>query len=125
MSSYSEKLKDPRWLDRRATILAKAKGKCAACGASDGPLQVHHVYYAPYREPWAYEDRELKALCPVCHEKVTCAMVALGMALSGLPVDLLIKANCHQDECLSRHFVESLSRTLGQIRMPCGGCLHA
>lgn len=75
MSSYSEKLRDPRWLARREQIITKADHKCRECGEtaeqtrekSKGGLQVHHVIYLRKREPWDYPDDLLVCLCGECH----------------------------------------------------------
>ncbi len=63
-SHYSEKLKDPRWLQKRFRILERDDYKCRDCG--DGEfLNVHHCYYKG--EPWDVEDDLLLTLCENCH----------------------------------------------------------
>jgi len=69
--TYSEKLKDPRWICRRAALIAKNGHRCQECGqgAEDGErtLQIHHVAYIRGREPWDHPDEILICLCPTCH----------------------------------------------------------
>ena len=67
--TYSEKLKDPRWKQRRCEIF-EAKGNtctdCAASGDSE-PLDVHHLHYLRGHEPWEYPDEYLIPVCRSCH----------------------------------------------------------
>ncbi len=68
--NYSEKLKDPRWQDRRYEILERDSFTCRRCFDDDSTLQVHHLQYLKNHEPWDYEDRDLITLCLFCHEVV-------------------------------------------------------
>jgi hypothetical protein len=67
MASYSEKLRDPRWLRRRREILQRAQGLCEECFVEGAALQVHHKSYRRGAEPWEYADDDLIALCGGCH----------------------------------------------------------
>ena len=67
--SYTEKLTDPRWKERRMEILVRDKGRCVAC-MSPHWLQVHHKEYIYGLEPWEYLDEYLVTLCRRCHEIV-------------------------------------------------------
>lgn len=67
MSSYAERLKDPRWQRRRLEILSRADFACKECGAKDRTLHVHHKLYRKGAMPWEYEDRFLVVLCESCH----------------------------------------------------------
>lgn len=67
MSDYSDKLKDPRWLERRIEILARDGNTCTRCGATDVRLEVHHTYYEMGMEPWEYEPTSLITVCVPCH----------------------------------------------------------
>ena len=67
---YSEKLKDPRWLDRREQILFRDSKTCQRCFSEDDILQVHHIQYHKGYEPWDYEDDDLITLCNFCHRAV-------------------------------------------------------
>lgn len=66
-ASYSDKLKDSRWLRKRTRILARCANRCEECGTAAG-LEVHHCYYRYGREPWQYPDTALLALCRDCHK---------------------------------------------------------
>ena len=66
-SSYSKKLRDPRWQKKRLVIMERDEWKCQQCAASTTTLNVHHCYYVRGREPWDYEDESLVTLCEECH----------------------------------------------------------
>ena len=68
MTTYREKLLDPRWQKKRLEVFDKANFACENCGADDKTLHVHHVYYDRDCEPWEYEDSALIALCKDCHD---------------------------------------------------------
>jgi hypothetical protein len=67
MTSYAEKLRDPRWRERRLEILERAQFRCEECGEEAVTLHVHHKVYRRGAEPWEYFDHELIALCEGCH----------------------------------------------------------
>lgn len=69
--TYSEKLRDPRWQQKRLKILERDKWQCRACLEKDKTLHVHHCYYDNNKEPWDYEDSSLVTLCFECHENET------------------------------------------------------
>lgn len=81
---YAQKLKDPRWQERRRQILERDESTCQLCGTTDGTLNVHHAHYITGREPWEYEDEYLKTLCEPCHLKWHDAQNRLLMAASCL-----------------------------------------
>jgi broad specificity phosphatase PhoE len=68
VSTYSERLKDPRWQRRRLEILQRADFSCEKCEAKDKTLHVHHKLYRKGAMPWEYADHELISLCEDCHE---------------------------------------------------------
>lgn len=68
MSTYSEKLKDPRWQKRRLEAMQRDHFKCRQCGDDSSTLHVHHTYYVSGREPWQYPIGTLQTLCRDCHE---------------------------------------------------------
>lgn len=74
MSTYLEKLQDPRWQKKRLQIMERDGFKCRQCNATDKTLHVHHTYYVPYapgaprHDPWDYADHVLVTLCRVCHD---------------------------------------------------------
>lgn len=68
-TSYSEKLQDFRWKEKRERILARCNNRCEECGKSFSSLDVHHCYYRYGRQPWQYPDGALLALCKTCHAR--------------------------------------------------------
>lgn len=65
--TYSQKLKDPRWQQKRLLILQRDGWKCFACGDTSKQLQVHHLIYRKC-DPWDYPDECYQTLCVDCHE---------------------------------------------------------
>lgn len=65
MSTYYEKLRDPRWQKRRLEIMQRDGFKCRDCGAVDKTLNVHHCHYA--KTPWDADERALLTVCEDCH----------------------------------------------------------
>lgn len=69
MSSYFEKLRDPRWQKMRLEVMQKNEFCCEICGDSTSTLNVHHKAYFKDREPWEYLSQQLSCLCENCHEQ--------------------------------------------------------
>lgn len=67
MTTYTEKLKDPRWQKKRLEVLNRDEWKCCGCGSGSNTLHVHHAYYASGRDPWDYPSETLTTLCAECH----------------------------------------------------------
>ncbi len=67
MSTYQEKLKDPRWQKRRLAILLRDDWACVQCGGKGETLHVHHWWYENGVEPWDHPDSCLSTLCESCH----------------------------------------------------------
>lgn len=67
-TSYSEKLKDPRWQKRRLEIFNRDNFTCRRCGDTKSTLHVHHKYYENGMEPWDYPEESLITFCEDCHE---------------------------------------------------------
>ncbi len=65
--TYSEKLRDKRWQDKRNAVKEKADFKCQDCGNHKN-LEVHHCYYKFGLEPWQYPIDSLRCLCSNCHK---------------------------------------------------------
>lgn len=65
MSTYSQKLKDPRWQRKRLEIMNRDGWKCRNCGDEKSTLHVHHWFY--YGEPWDADSKILSTLCETCH----------------------------------------------------------
>jgi hypothetical protein len=68
MTTYWEKLRDPRWQRKRLEIMNRAGFKCEECGNDKETLNVHHLIYHKSFDPWDYSSSELKCLCERCHE---------------------------------------------------------
>ena len=68
-SQYAKKLKDPRWDTKRREILTRDKCNCAACGAEDEPMHVHHREYSEGGDPWDVPNDWLITLCEGCHAR--------------------------------------------------------
>jgi 5-methylcytosine-specific restriction endonuclease McrA len=67
--SYSEKLQNPRWNEKRLSILKRDGYKCRMCGADNAKINVHHIVYLKDRDPWDYPDSLLISVCDSCHTK--------------------------------------------------------
>lgn len=65
--TYSEKLKDPRWLRLSRQVLDRDDCTCQSCGDKNRIMHVHHEYYENYRDPWDYPLEALVTLCDQCH----------------------------------------------------------
>jgi hypothetical protein len=68
MSTYAEKLRDPRWQRRRLEIMQRDEFACRDCGSTSEMLNVHHSLYRKGADPWDYADDELSTLCRACHK---------------------------------------------------------
>jgi hypothetical protein len=68
MTSYAEKLKDPRWQRRRLEKLSSTEFLCEGCFEDGKTVHVHHRIYRRGADPWDYPDGELAVLCEECHE---------------------------------------------------------
>lgn len=84
MIQYSEKLKDPRWQQKRLRVMERDNWRCVHCRDTSNNLQVHHTMYA--KEPWLVDDQFLLTLCEDCHhdlhENEKGAKHALAMILA-------------------------------------------
>lgn len=64
-TTYSQKLKDPRWQRRRLEILERDNFTCQYCNDSEHELHVHHWSYST--NPWETDADDLTTLCKQCH----------------------------------------------------------
>ena len=67
-TSYSEKLRDPRWQKKRLCVMQRDGFACRDCGDEKSTLQVHHCHYEK-GGPWMTDERFLLTLCGDCHEE--------------------------------------------------------
>lgn len=84
MTSYFEKLKDPRWQKRRLDVFQSANFACEYCSDDTSPLHAHHLEYISLRNPWEYDDSQLICLCDGCHRRWHEARDVLNGVLAGL-----------------------------------------
>lgn len=70
MSAYSQKLKDPRWQKKRLELFSTRGWACEECGDSEEELHIHHLRYLKGKNPWEYENCDLKCLCRFCHQSI-------------------------------------------------------
>ena len=68
MTTYQEKLKDPRWQKKRLEVLERDNWSCQICSGTEETLHVHHRRYVAGRSPWEYHNDDLVSLCEDCHE---------------------------------------------------------
>lgn len=86
MTTYAEKLKDPRWQKRRLEVFNREDWTCESCGSKDKTLCVHHDIYIAGLEPWEHDDVCLRCFCEDCHEythllkKIVAIMARVGVA---------------------------------------------
>lgn len=94
MTTYAEKLADPRWQKKRLRILERDEWACRWCGDNTTELNVHHLIYHKGMDPWDYEDRELLTVCRPCHDKQTQNLpAAIEKLLRAVRVDWAMQAS--------------------------------
>ena len=69
MTTYSEKLKDPRWQKKRLEILQRDDWQCQRCGDRTTTLNVHHLAYFSGQEPWECPSELMQTVCSTCHDE--------------------------------------------------------
>lgn len=69
MSTYFQKLRDPRWQKKRLEVMQINEFHCEICGDGESPLNVHHKAYFKNKEPWEYLNQQLSCLCESCHDQ--------------------------------------------------------
>lgn len=65
-TTYSEKLKDPRWQRKRLEVFQRDGFTCQCCNDDKKTLHVHHKKYSG--EPWEANLGDLTTLCEDCHQ---------------------------------------------------------
>ena len=71
MTTYSQKLKDPRWQKKRLEILQRDDFTCQNCHDRTSQLHVHHKKYNFGNDIWDYNNELLITFCNECHNKVS------------------------------------------------------
>jgi len=69
--TYFEKLKDPRWQQKRLEIFSRDNFNCQLCHDETSPLHIHHKNYFFNLDPWEYKNEDLITLCENCHQQET------------------------------------------------------
>jgi len=67
MTTYQEKLKDPRWQKKRLEILERDNWACQSCADTESTLFVHHKRHIKGTEPWDHPNEYFITLCEECH----------------------------------------------------------
>jgi len=67
--TYAEKLKHPRWQQKRLSVFDRDGWECTGCGAKDKTLHAHHLTYRKGLDPWEYDLDDLDTLCEDCHKE--------------------------------------------------------
>lgn len=65
-TSYSEKLRDPRWQKQKNSVLLRDNYTCQSCASTDIELHVHHQIYKG-SNPWDTPEDALITYCKHCH----------------------------------------------------------
>jgi hypothetical protein len=66
MTTYAQKLKNPRWQKIRLKAMERDDWKCRLCFAEGQTLAVHHKKYTG-ENPWDADVQHLVTLCEDCH----------------------------------------------------------
>lgn len=94
MSTYSTKLKDPKWKALKSRLLRERGFLCEDCERQPhlaSSLHLHHKYYDSCREPWEYPDDVFKLLCADCHELTTEALKSFLYTLGAFDGDQIVE----------------------------------
>ena len=91
-TTYSDKLKDPRWQKKRLECLEASEWACEECGSTTDTLHVHLHQYIRGREPWEYSIDELGVLCEDCHDRIHQAKAEIDDLLANASACFLAEA---------------------------------
>ena len=113
--TYSEKLRNPKWQQKRLKIFERDNWTCKCCGDKERNQHVHHVDYIPGIDPWDYSDDMLITLCDVCHAKENGRIeleknLATTLKMKGFLISDLLALSCKIDT--NERFTISLLKTL-------------
>ncbi|WP_367871821.1 HNH endonuclease [Luteolibacter sp. Populi] len=119
MSSYSEKLRDPRWQRMRLTVMGRDDFACRACRTTTATLNVHHSHYRKSAAPWDYAPEHLVTLCEPCHlvaeerrERILKATAEPAVQLAVLHLALLLAGRSQAFAPGFRKVLEALLRAM-------------
>lgn len=110
-TTYSEKLKDPRWQKKRLEIFQRDNFRCRSCSSEVNTLSVHHLSYK--RNPWESSDEELVTLCDSCHKLVEDAKKAICSKLHEASFRFAMWSAL--ELCKKRWGADLLRRTAGRM----------
>lgn len=101
--TYAQKLRDPRWQEKRLRVLDRDKFKCQRCPNDKREVQVHHFDYLSFIDPWDYPMDMLITLCDVCHDKEKLRWKAEfyllnSLRMKGFLVEDLTRLSCNIDK---------------------------
>jgi hypothetical protein len=68
-NSYANQLDSEPW-KKFSRSIRSLRDVCECCRQKHGPLQVHHLFYDPQRQPWEYTNEEVMVLCKACHDGI-------------------------------------------------------
>lgn len=69
LMTYSEQIKDKRWLAFRSFVMQVRGYRCEVCGSNIN-LNVHHLIYKDGYLAWEYNTREVMVVCSECHKQI-------------------------------------------------------
>lgn len=88
--TYTEKLKDKRWLYKRLSILIRDKFRCQLCDRQNLNNHIHHKKYGILKKAWEYPDENLITVCNECHRKIHYSLIS-NKKISSLKIGNIIK----------------------------------
>ncbi|MBT8468320.1 MAG: hypothetical protein KJN97_06185 [Deltaproteobacteria bacterium] len=101
MTTYYEKLKDPRWQRRRLEIMERDGFACFECDDDKSTLHVHHGYYQRGLDPWDYDPDTLWTLCEGCHELVQDYLADFHRLIGGATLSEMQEMFAAAERCLA------------------------
>ncbi len=103
--TYYEKLKSPKWQQKRLKILERDSFKCTSCDNLDEEqLHVHHIVYRRVKNPWDYDDRDLVTLCETCHSNQHDYLDTLKDSI----VDCYWDTGCYLDQAQFLYYINKI-----------------
>jgi hypothetical protein len=91
--TYLEKLRDPKWQNKRLQVLKRDNFTCKYCGDKSKTLHVHHNTYTYGLEPWEYSNNNLTTVCATCHNEEE----SNKMLFNDIVYDMLLEGLRYQD----------------------------
>lgn len=123
--TYSQRLADRRWQQKRTDIYKRDHWKCQAigCTSTTEQLEVHHLEYFEGRQPWEYDNASLITVCHTCHQKEQLRFKHEGYLLNSLKFagflsGDLVTLSCaiEQDKSLSKYLKRKIRKFAGVLK---------